>query len=53
MNLARNKPTARKLRLARALKQKRSVPTWVIARTAGRVRTHPKKRQWRRTKLKV
>jgi len=51
--LAKNKPTARKRRLARALKQKRSVPTWVIARTMGRVRMHPKKRQWRRTKLKV
>ncbi len=51
--MARNKPFARKRRLARALKQKRSVPTWVIAKTGGRVRMHPKRRNWRRTKLKV
>jgi len=51
--MARNKPAARKRRLAKALKQKKSVPTWVVAKTIGRVRTHPKKRHWRRTKLKV
>jgi programmed cell death protein 5 len=53
LEMARNKPTARKRRLGRALKQKRSVPTWVIARTMGRVRWHPKRRQWRRKKLKT
>ncbi len=51
--MARNKPAARKRRLAKAHKQKQAVPTWVIAKTMGRVRTHPKKRHWRRYKLKV
>jgi large subunit ribosomal protein L39e len=44
---------ARKLRLAKAMKQNRPVPVWVVAKTMGRVRTHPKRRNWRRSKLKV
>lgn len=44
---------ARKLRMAKALKQNRPVPIWVIAKTRGRVRTHPKRRYWRRSTLKV
>jgi len=51
--LAKNKALARKLRLIKANKQRSAVPTWVVARTLGRVRTHPKKSNWRRTKLKV
>ncbi|RLG61042.1 50S ribosomal protein L39e [Candidatus Geothermarchaeota archaeon] len=51
--MAHNKPHARKLRLARALKSNSPVPLWVIARTKGRFRTHPRRRYWRRTKLKV
>lgn len=44
---------ARKLRLARALKSSSPVPLWVIARTGGKFRRHPKMRHWRRVKLKV
>ncbi len=44
---------AKKLRLAKAMKQNRPVPVWVVAKTMGRVRTHPKRRYWRRSKLKV
>ena len=51
--MARNKPTAKKRRLAKAGKQKKAVPTWVIARTGGHVRTNPKRRQWRRRKIKA
>jgi large subunit ribosomal protein L39e len=51
--MARNKPTARKRRLASALKTRKPVPTWVMAKTSGHTRTHPKKRHWRRTKLKA
>lgn len=51
--MARVKPTARKRRLAKAGKQKKPVPTWVVAKTRGRVRRHPKTRQWRRTKLRA
>ncbi len=51
--MARNKPAAKKRRLARAFKQRRAVPTWVVAKTIGRVRSTPKRRHWRRSKLKV
>jgi len=51
--MARNKPTAKKKRLMKAGKQKKPVPTWVIAKTAGKFRTHPKKRQWRSRKIKA
>jgi large subunit ribosomal protein L39e len=53
MIMARNKPTAKKLRLAKAGKQKRAVPTWVIGKTRGKFRTHPKRRQWRSRKLRA
>ncbi|NPA47908.1 MAG: 50S ribosomal protein L39e [Thermococci archaeon] len=50
--MARNKALAKKLRLAKAAKQNRRVPVWVILKTDRRVMTHPKRRNWRRTKLK-
>ena len=51
--MARNKPSGKKRRLAKALKQNRRPPLWVIARTKGEFRTHPKLRHWRRTRLKA
>jgi large subunit ribosomal protein L39e len=51
--MTRNKPTAKKRRLAKAGKQKKAVPTWVISKTVGKVRAHPKKRQWRTKKIKA
>jgi large subunit ribosomal protein L39e len=51
--MTRNKPTAKKRRLARAGKRKKAVPTWVISKTAGKFRTHPKRRQWRRSKIRA
>ncbi len=45
--MARNKPLARKLRLAKAFKSNSAVPAWVIARTNRRFTTHPKRRHWR------
>jgi len=51
--MARNKPPAKKRRLARAKRQAQPVPTWVVAKTLGHVRTSPKKRHWKRSKLKV
>jgi len=51
--MARYKPLSFKLRLAHAKKSNKSVPIWVVARTMGRFRTHPKRRHWRRTKLKA
>lgn len=51
--MARNKPAAKKRRLSKAGKQKSAVPTWVIAKTAGKFRSHPKRRQWRTRKIKA
>ncbi|MEM1537549.1 MAG: 50S ribosomal protein L39e [Candidatus Nezhaarchaeales archaeon] len=51
--MARNKPGAKKRRMAKASKQNSAVPTWVIAKTRGKFRRHPKLRNWRRTKLKL
>ena len=50
--MTRYKLPAFKLRLAHAKKSNRSVPIWVVARTMGRFRTHPKRRNWRKNKLK-
>ena len=51
--MARIKPTAKKRRLSKATKQAKAVPTWVIGRTEGKVRTNPKhNRTWRKRKLK-
>ena len=51
--MARNKPTAKKLRLAKAGKEKKPVTTWVIAKTGGKVRSNPKRRRWRQRKIKA
>ncbi|RLG35587.1 50S ribosomal protein L39e [Methanosarcinales archaeon] len=43
----------KKLRLAKAANQNRRVPVWVIVKTERDVTTHPKRRHWRRSNLKV
>ena len=49
--MARVKDTSKKIRLAKATRQAKSVPTWVIVRTNRKVRTNPKRRNWRQRKL--
>ena len=51
--MARAKHLARKLRLARATKSNSAVPAWVIVKTMRRYTFNPKRRHWRRSKLKV
>lgn len=51
--MATHKPTAKKRRLSRAHRMRKSVPTWAIAKTRGHVRSHPKKKNWRESRLKV
>jgi large subunit ribosomal protein L39e len=51
--MARNKPTAKKRRLAREGKRKKPVPTWVMAKTSGKFRDHPKRRQWHTRKIRA
>jgi large subunit ribosomal protein L39e len=53
VNLARNKPTAKKRRLVKAGQRAKPVPAWVMAKTRGRVRRHAKRRHWRRSKIKA
>ncbi|HYC20889.1 MAG TPA: 50S ribosomal protein L39e [Candidatus Bathyarchaeia archaeon] len=43
----------KKKRLAKATKQNRRVPAWVTVRSNRNVTTHPKRRHWRRGRLKV
>ncbi|MCE4600806.1 MAG: 50S ribosomal protein L39e [Desulfurococcales archaeon] len=50
--MARNKPHARKLRLAKAAKRSRALPAWVIVKTMRRFTFNPVRRHWRMTKLK-
>ncbi|KYK33082.1 MAG: 50S ribosomal protein L39e [Theionarchaea archaeon] len=49
--MSRNKSLGKKLRLGKAAKQNRRVPVWVWVKTRLGVRTHPKRRHWRRTNL--
>ena len=52
--MARNKHLAYKLRLAKAGRQNKSVPAWIIAKTQGKVRMSPKsRRNWRVRKLRA
>ena len=51
--MAAHKSAPRKIRLMKKLKQNSSVPAWVIIKTKRTVRTNPKKRQWRRTDVRV
>lgn len=51
--MARNVPHPKKLRMAKAARRTRSVPTWVVMKTSGKVRQHPKRRHWQRNTLKV
>jgi large subunit ribosomal protein L39e len=51
--MSKHKPLSRKLRLMKAIKSNRRVPAWVMMRTNRNFLRHPKRRHWRRTKLKV
>jgi len=49
--MARNKPAAKKIRLNKVTKQNRRVPVWVMMKTARKMTTHPRRHNWRRSKL--
>ncbi len=51
--MARNKHISRKKRLIKASKVSSPVPLWVVAKTRGKFRRHPKMRNWRSQKLKI
>jgi len=50
--MAKNKHISKKKRLQKATKSNRRVPAWIILRTNRRFLRHPKRRMWRRSKLK-
>ncbi|MBS7639342.1 MAG: 50S ribosomal protein L39e [Candidatus Bathyarchaeia archaeon] len=50
--MARHKPLAKKLRLISAGKSSKPIPSWVIAKTLGKIARIPK-RHWRRTKIRA
>ncbi|MFX0162655.1 MAG: 50S ribosomal protein L39e [Candidatus Hodarchaeota archaeon] len=45
--MARNKPLGKKKRLAKAEKSNSAVPGFIVVATKGKVRTSPKRRNWR------
>jgi len=51
--MSRNKSEKKKTVLAKALKQNRRMPIFVIAKTARRVMRNVKQRHWRTRKLKL
>ncbi|MEM0015498.1 MAG: 50S ribosomal protein L39e [Saccharolobus sp.] len=51
--MSRNKPVAKKLRLAKSAKSNVPIPVWVVLKTGGKIRFNPLRRNWRRNKLKV
>ncbi len=51
--MARNKDLPSKLRRAKKMKQSKSLPSWIIMRTGGKVRWSPySRREWRNSRLK-
>jgi len=42
-----------KKKLIKKTRQAKPVPAWAVVRTNRNVRTNPKRRSWRRTKLKI
>lgn len=51
--MSRNKPLAKKLRLAKANKNNRRTPVWAMMKTNRKLKNRPKPRNWRRNSLKV
>lgn len=49
--MARNKTLGKKIHLQAELKRAHSVPTWVIAKSRGKVRFTHRRRSWRRSKI--
>ncbi len=51
--MARNKDMPSKLRRAKKMNQSKSIPSWIIMRSKGRVRWSPySRREWRNSRLK-
>ncbi|NHV45686.1 MAG: 50S ribosomal protein L39e [Candidatus Verstraetearchaeota archaeon] len=51
--MASNKHLSKKKRLIKICKQNSAVPIWVVSKTKGKFRRHPKLRNWRTTRIKL
>ena len=51
--MSRNKPLAKKLRMAKANKQNRRIPIWAYAKTNRKLRYRPKPRHWEFTQFRL
>lgn len=51
MNTMGKKSLGKKKRLAKAAKRNRRVPAWVVMKTDREFQQHPKRHNWRRSKL--
>ncbi|GGM67154.1 50S ribosomal protein L39e [Thermogymnomonas acidicola] len=51
--MSRNKGLGRKIRLLKKVKQNSRVPAWVMMRTNRKVIQNTKRRNWRRSSLKL
>jgi len=49
--MSSHKPLGKKIRLMKATKQNRRVPSWVMMKTNRRFVRHPQRRHWRRNTL--
>ncbi len=51
--MARNKDLPSKLRRGKKINQSKSLPSWIILKSGGKVRSSPyTRREWRNRKLK-
>ena len=53
LKMSSRKTSGEKIRYMKRLKQNAPPPTWVTVRTNRKVRTNPKRRNWRVSKLKL
>ena len=51
--LTKNKPAAKKRRLVKANRRSQAVPIWIFVKSGRKVRSSPKRRNWRRSKLRA
>jgi large subunit ribosomal protein L39e len=50
--MARYRTLPQKIRYGKMLKRNSPVPSWCVIRTNRKFRNHPKRRQWRKTRIK-
>ncbi len=51
--MSKNKPLGKKLRLMKHVNSNRRVPGWVMLKTDRKMTQNPKRKNWRRSNLKL